>query len=88
MSDNLNAATSGNTNGSAKRKERKERAQEKFDEYEEEGKDLWARAKHTILQPGVAGGLLGVGASSLLSISLSGLRARSAFFTDLLFPQI
>jgi len=60
MSDNLNAATSGNTNGSAKRKERKERTQERLDEYEEEGKDLWARAKHTILQPGVAGGLLGV----------------------------
>lgn len=63
MSDITNNATgNSNTNGSAKRKERKERAHEALDEYEEEGLALWDRAKQTLLQPGVAGGVLGVGA--------------------------
>lgn len=56
-------ASSGNTNGSAKRKERKEHAHEAVEEYEEEAVTLWNRAQQTLLQPGVAGGLLGVGAA-------------------------
>jgi hypothetical protein len=56
-------STSGNTSGSSKRKERKERAKESIEEYEEEGLQVWAQAKQKLLQPGVAGGLLGVGAS-------------------------
>ena len=56
-------SASGNTAGSAKRKERKERGKEAIEEYEEEGLQLWAQAKHKLLQPGVAGGLMGVGAS-------------------------
>jgi len=50
----------GNVNGSAKRKERKERAKEVSDEHEEKGLRLWAQAKQKLLQPGVVGGLFGV----------------------------
>jgi len=58
--------TSGNTNGSAKRKERKERAKEVVEGYEKDGRQLWAQAKQKLLQPGVAGGLLGIVNVSLL----------------------
>lgn len=51
---------STNTNGSQKRKAQKEHAHEKVDEYEEEAKDFFEKAKHTLLQPGVAGGIFGI----------------------------
>ena len=58
----------GNVNGSEKRKRRKER-QSHDAQTETEGQmeveGLWAIAKERLLQPGVAGGLLGVGAFQL-----------------------
>jgi len=53
-------STSGNATASSKRKERQEHGKERIEEYEEEGMQLWAQAKQKLLQPGVAGGLLGV----------------------------
>ena len=52
----------GNVNGSEKRKRRKER-QSRDAQTEADG--LWAVVKERLLQPGVAGGLLGVGAFQL-----------------------
>lgn len=71
-------SSSSNTNGSQKRKERKERAKEFADEVEEESEELWARAKSTLLRPGVAGGIFGIG-KFLISRSLN---------VDLLFELI
>lgn len=39
---------------------RKQKARETFDEAEEEAKDFFEKAKHTLLQPGVAGGIFGI----------------------------
>lgn len=50
-----------NTNGSAKRRARKEKAREGLEEAEEKGLELWEKTKSYLLRPGVAGGLLGVG---------------------------
>ena len=54
---------SANASAGSKRKERKERGENPIDQYEEEGLQLWTQAKQKVFQPGVAGGLLGVGAS-------------------------
>ena len=56
-------SASGNVPTSSKRKERQEHGKERIEEYEEEGMQLWAQAKQKLLQPGVAGGLVGVGTS-------------------------
>ena len=47
-----------NTNGSEKRKRRVRR---KLQEAEQEAVDVWTVAKEKLFQPGVAGGLVGVG---------------------------
>lgn len=47
-----------NVNGSEKRKRR---VKKRVAEAEAEASDLWAVAKENLLQPGVAGGLMGVG---------------------------
>ena len=39
----------------------KEKAEREWEEAEEEGEHIWEVAKEKILQPGVAGGLMGLG---------------------------
>ena len=55
----------GNANGSEKRKRRKERQSH---DAQTEAEGLWVVVKERLLQPGVAGGLLGVGASPLRKV--------------------
>ncbi|PAV24108.1 40S ribosomal S18-coprinopsis cinerea [Pyrrhoderma noxium] len=62
-----------NTNGSQKRKRRVRR---KLQEAEQEAVDVWTVAKEKLLQPGVAGGLVGVVNVGLLSF------ASYALYTD------
>ena len=59
----MDSSYSANASAGSKRKERKERGENPIDQYEEEGLQLWTQAKQKVFQPGVAGGLLGVGAS-------------------------
>jgi len=84
--DSMNSSSS-NVNGSQKRKERKERAKEFVDEAEEEGVELWSRAKATLLRPGVAGGVFGIvnvgliGALSYKAYNEPSLRSDSRFIS-------
>jgi hypothetical protein len=48
--------------GQSKPSSRKKKAQKRLEEAEEEGLQLWHTAKQYILRPGVAGGLIGIGA--------------------------
>ena len=52
----------GNVNGSEKSKRR---VKKRLAEAEAEAADIWAVAKDKLLQPGVAGGLIGVGEQTL-----------------------
>lgn len=63
-------STSGNTAGRSNQSQHKERAKESIEKYEEDGVQLWAQVKQKLLQPGVAGGLLGVGASFHFAVTL------------------
>lgn len=49
----------GNVNGSEKRKRR---AKRRAHELEDEAEGIWEYVKELVLRPGVAGGILGVGA--------------------------
>lgn len=49
---------------------RKKKAHKKLDQAEEEGLQLWNTAKHYILRPGVAGGLIGIGTNFFLCLEV------------------
>jgi len=83
----MDSVDNSNKNGSAKRKERKERAKEYAHDAEEETLELWDKTKRVVMQPGVAGGLLGfvnlglIGSLGYKLYTEPGLRTNQRFLT-------